>query len=268
MTLLNLADAGLEQIWTCIDYHVKFRGTFTVHWSFRPDVTQLKSALLDLYGKRCDRLGRRLTLSNEYTLGQIAKSIVVGVTLVSFNYDTLVENLVFKRKKELQLRHCPGAPADGVVRVVKPHGSASWDLNDLKREVTDGPPILESLAGVVDSEPLVLGAVPLKSELIAEVQCYHRSYRVFDVILRHWRGVADAIRDADRLVVLGYSFPGEDTYARFFFREAMRERKQPSLDVEYYELPNMAAKTRCAIMEAFGDSARPKYKGPVTPAPR
>jgi hypothetical protein len=118
-------------------------------------------------------------------------------------------------------------------------------------------------------EPLVLGAVPIKSELIAEVQCFHGTPRVFEIVRDHWRGVADAIRDADRLVVLGYSFPEEDSYGRFFFAEGIRERqKTRPLRIEFYERPERESIVRSSICTAFSRNSDIRYQGEVTPAPR
>jgi hypothetical protein len=239
-------------------------------------VPELKRALLQLYGSTCDDAAKSLRLSNRYTLGSVLKQIEAGDTLISFNYDTLVERLFMKRKNSHRLLHCSGPPGNGVVRFAKPHGSSSWNLRDLGHDLTDGTPAIRSLDQVdANTEPLLLGAVPIKSELIIEVQCHYCTHRVFEVVLHHWRAVADAVRDADRLVVLGYSFPKEDAYGRFFFREAMRERQsiasssdRPPLRVEYYEVPERAEQAACSICAAFPGELNIQYQGRVTAAPK
>ena len=273
---ISLPEAGLEDIWTCIDYHAKFRGTFPTNWSLKRTVPELKRALLQLYGSTCDDAARTLRLSNRYTLGSVVNQIEAGDTLISFNYDTLVERLFMKRGSSHRLLHCSGPPGNGVVRFAKPHGSSSWNLYDLGHDVTDGTPAISSLEQVdPNNEPLLLGAVPLKSELIIEVQCYYRTHRIFEVVLLQWRALAEAVRDADRLVVLGYSFPKEDAYGRFFFREAMRERQlmnsssdRPPLRVEYFEVPERAEQTACSICAAFPGELNIRYQGKVTAAPK
>lgn len=263
-----LPEAGLEQIWTCIDYHAKFSGAFEIGWDSTPVVRELKSALLVLYGPTCDDEADKLTVIDSYSLGRIVQEIKPQDTLISFNYDTLVERLA--RQRGINLRHGLGSPREDEVRFAKPHGSASWNQRNLGDDLTDGPPALksfdprEALLGNID--PLLLGAVPMKSELIREVQhCYHVP-RVFDVVLCQWRIVAEALREADRVVVLGYSFPQEDSYGQFFFHEAIRKRPK-SLQVEYYELPNKAEQVACAIASAFLGKANIQYEGVVAPAP-
>jgi len=267
----SLPEVGLEEVWTCIDYHAKFPGAFTISWEPAGAVVrELKSALLRLYGRTCDNEAEKLAVSGTYKLGQIINEIKPGDTLVSFNYDTLAERLVQKRK--IMLLHGSGSPPEGVVRFAKPHGSASWDLHihNLGHDLTDGPPAVISLddydakLGTVD--PLLLGAVPIKSELILEVQSCHHVHWVFEVILCQWRAVANALRDVDRLVVLGYSFPKEDVYGRFFFREAMRGRSKP-LRVEYYEVREQRERTARSIVSALPSELGIQWKDEISPAP-
>jgi len=277
-----LKQVGLEEIWTSIDYHAKFEVAFRTEWEPRGKVVQeLKSALLLLYGSRCDEAAEKLTLSatkarrlfrgkGEYTLSSIIRDIKPGDTLISFNYDTLVERLCLRRN-DLNVRHAV-APADNIVRFSKPHGSASWDIHNLSGDMIDGPPVLDSLdkdqAKSDAVNPLVLGAVPIKSELIREVQQFYHAVRVYEVIFHQWRAVADAVRDADRLVVLGYSFPPEDTYGSFFYHEAMLERAAATgLRVEYYEKRDRKHQTERSIRLALPGVSRIYYKGEVTPAP-
>ena len=187
-------------------------------------------------------------------MSNILNQVKPGDALVSFNYDTLVESLCVKRNG-LMVRHS-AAPVANIVRFSKPHGSASWNRRNLIGDTIDGPPLLTSLdedeakSNTVD--PLLLGAVPIKSELIREVQHWFNVGRVYDVIYRQWQAVADAVWDADRLVILGYSFPPEDTYGRFFFGEAMRERPPgQALQVEYYEKEERKKKAECLIRAAI-----------------
>jgi len=111
-----------------------------------------------------------------------------------------------------------------------------------------------------------LGAVPIKSELIQEVQEWHTVPIVFNVIRAQWRAVQSAISDANKLVVLGYSFPPEDTYGRFFFREGMLARQGRLLRVEYYAMRQSADKIGASILEALPGELHIKYQGKVTPA--
>jgi hypothetical protein len=114
------------------------------------------------------------------------------------------------------------------------------------------------------NDPFVLGALPIKSELLREVQtCYSPGEIVFKVIMHQWQVVVDAVRDVDELVVVGYSFPKEDLYGRFLFQEGLRERRaEPIRRVEYY---NTSAESGTSILEVFGaEDTEVVWKGPVT----
>ena len=134
--------------------------------------------------------------------------------------------------------------------------------------MTDGEPLLDSLDHEqvkqrCGPDALLLGAVPLKSELIFEVQEYYRTGRVFEVIREQWRTVANAVGTAERIVVLGYSFPKEDTYGRFFFREGMTMRNSDlPLQVDFYNRSGDPS----AIQDVFPKANPICFKGPVTPA--
>jgi hypothetical protein len=104
----------------------------------------------------------------------------------------------------------------------------------------------------------------MKSELIFEVQKCCAPH-VFTVIMNQWQAVVEAVRDADVIIVLGYSFPKEDEYGRFFFREGMRQRGKPLKRIEYY---NTSRDSACAIREVFGEEPKIVWKRRVTPVGR
>jgi hypothetical protein len=259
-------NVGLEELWTCIDLHTKFPEVFPISWKPRGVITELKSALVRMYGRHCDQLSERIPPSDTCTIvAEVANKIQAGDTLVSFNYDTLIERVV-KNIGSVPMRH--GMHLEpGTIRFAKPHGSTSWSIQDLGYSVTNGAPIVDSLGheevenGV---DPLLLGAVPLKSELIFEVQEYYRSRRVFEVVREHWRTVAKAVATATRIVVLGYSFPKEDIYGRFFFHEGNSMRNDElSLSIDAFSLSDEIVTT---VKKLFPMASSICFKGPVTAA--
>jgi len=267
----DLSRIGLEDLWTCLDYYAKlsgFNGALPTHDWLWPAVKELKEqALLWLYGRRCDDAANSLPDSDGYTLGELVKNqIKNGDVVISFNYDTLIERLA--RCFDVPLRHCSGEP-HGYVKFLKPHGSASWPLNGLTsvlNRVTDGDPLVDSLTEDMGNEPLMLGAVPIKSELLREVQkCHTPGEVVFQVIMHQWRGVVEAVRDADELIVVGYGFPKEDQYGRFLFQEGVRMRSCPFKKIEYY---NRRAESGASLLEIFArEDTEIVWKGPVRGAP-
>jgi len=253
---------GLEEIWTCIDFHAKFPFAFPIPWikPRGPVVGELKSALLRLYGRNCDALAERLASDPDAncTAVRIAREVRAGDTVVSFNYDTVFERLI-RRFSGVRLRHGMRLVAD-TIRFAKPHGSASWPIGDLRYELTQGDAVLDSCAEGED--PLLLGAVPIKSELIFEVaERYNR--RVFEVILEQWRTLSAAMSQVDRVVVLGYRFPPEDTYGRGFFREGLKQRP-PSVGYQV-DVYNRDADLQL-VHAVFPSATSICFRGPMTAA--
>lgn len=112
-------------------------------------------------------------------------------------------------------------------------------------------------------QPLLLGAVPIKSELLAEIQKNHEP--AFDTINLQWREAVQAISRAEQLTILGYGFPPEDQYGRFLFREASARRPAPVLlPVWYYTLPTDRSRIETALREIFGPAVNYEYKGAVS----
>jgi hypothetical protein len=133
-------------------------------------VPELKRAIVFRYGSRCEDAAKAIGRSTHCTLVHFLRDRVKpGDAIISFNYDTVVERLA--KRLGLKLTHCLGRPPRGKVRFAKPHGSVSWQIGDLPVSVPR-PPMLRSLSatnietGNARTEPLVPGAVPIKSELI------------------------------------------------------------------------------------------------------
>ena len=145
----------------------------------------------------------------------------------------------------------------------------NWVEKCIEWTTPDGQVVMDPMAPNAvgpQREPLLLGAVPIKSELIQEVQQAHFP-QVWDVVTSQWKLVTHAIRDAESFIIVGYGFPAKDQYGRFLFREAMKLRSAKSPVVEFYELPDRASCTETNIRHAFGrHELQPEWKGPVTAA--
>jgi hypothetical protein len=274
---------GLEAVWSCMDYYAKLHraiGQPAPWWCQRncgwdsPDSRELKKSLLRVYGTIQETEVDAIPVDAAYTLVKILRDAQPGDAVISFNYDTVAERLANRMGVGL----CAAGRGDIADKIVfaKPHGSLTWQI-DLRHagepghvttESGDGKPLL-TLATAEDiddfKEPLVLGAVPIKSELILEVQERFRVPEVFRTIQMQWRAVVHSICAADKLLVLGYSFPPEDQYGRFLMQEGVRQRHGRVLDIDFYDLPGSQAQTAKQIDGVFG-SCRGKlsYCGPVT----
>jgi len=267
---------GLEPVWRCMDFYAKLQPAIGTPPPWIGESPQLKKALLQVYGRRCDQLADDLPDNDSYTLGNILKTqLQPGHRLISFNYDTVVERLA--TRFGIGLRSAGAANTNDAIVLVKPHGSTSWPLelptldrlsSDVRSAASDGGPLLDSLTDAdvdVCREPLVLGAVPIKSELIREVQKCNGSPKVFATIQQQWKAVVQAICDADSLVVVGYSFPKEDHYGRFLMQEGVRRRNGRVLDIAFYDLQSGQHQSEIQIREVFGACIRAlTFCGPVT----
>lgn len=268
----------LEEVWTAFDFYAKLERALPARKPWRDESRNIKRAILRVYGKHCDRLAQGLPLDASYTLGQLFENAVKpGDTLVSFNYDTLVERVAKRFGHKLSVANSGCTSSKKAVLLTKPHGSVSWAIDFKKRTVKwheNGLPLFESLSEKVVAkkrepcEPLVLGTVPIKSELIREVQCHIPE--IFSVVVCQWKALIDALIKADTVVMVGYSFPREDLYGRFLIKEAVRKRKtrkrKTKLNIQYFELPDKAPEISKEIVSVFGDEiACLEYMGEVKP---
>jgi hypothetical protein len=258
----------LEPVWSCIDWYAKLQPALPRPKPWEDESPQIKKALLAVYGARCDDAADHVR--DDSTIAQLFQSeLQTGDVLISFNYDTIAERVAVRCGRQLRSALQGG---DGVL-FAKPHGSTSWTLDHRSHEVTwfspDGSPLLRSLSAAdidCSREPLLLGAVPIKSELIREVQAYCGVVSVFDAISAQWRTVVEAIRDAEALVVVGYSFPVEDRYGRFLVQEGLRLRAR-DLRIEFFEVEDRAADRAREIFDVFpGRVHELVYRGRVKPS--
>jgi hypothetical protein len=256
---------SLEPVWSCLDWYAKLQPALPLPKPWHGESRDLKKALLGVFGRRCDDLAS--CVREDSTLATLLRDeIGPGDTVVSFNYDTIFERVAARCSRKLVSSPC----GDAAVAFAKPHGSTSWTLDLVKKDLTwlsrDAAPLLMSLSpDDVDRglEPLLLGAVPIKSELIREVQREGGVPTVFDVVSAQWRILVEAVRDCDTLVVVGYSFPAEDRYGRFLLQEGMRLRRR-GLRVELFELPDKAAERHGEILAALGARVEQVvHRGPV-----
>jgi hypothetical protein len=269
---------SLEDVWACVDYYSKFsshESAFRIlpnqtPWDHPEDV---KRALLDVYGIRCDRAAEQLPIDGSYTLGRLLSELAPDDVLVSFNYDTIAERLAGGFGHRLRApRAQPSSASPGPI-FAKPHGSVSWRMRDGDRSVCwedGGQPILDSLSSdlIPGENPVLLGAVPMKSELIREIHTAKDANglswpNLFATIACQWRTVVESIRTAQRVIAVGYSFPADDRYGRFLFQEALRRRRDKPV-VEFYERRDCAAERAAEIMRVFSCHAEHlHYRGPV-----
>lgn len=257
----------LEPVWSCIDYYAKLQAALPLAAPWKHGSQEIKKAVLSVYGRPCDEAA----VAADSTLATLLRGAAPGDVVISFNYDTIAERLA--ARLGMKLISTPRGINESGIRFAKPHGSVSWTLNlktgSLHWAQPNGVPLLRSLCDQdVDCgrEPLVLGAVPIKSELIQQVQAHLGLASVFDAIAMQWRALVEAIRDANVVVVAGYSFPAEDQYGRFMISEGLRLRTA-GVSVEVFDLDCNKARQAEVIAQTFRSKLRELvFHGPMKPS--
>jgi hypothetical protein len=235
---------------------------------------QLRRALLDAYALE-DEFAR-LPKAASFTLKDVVGSLRDGDVLISFNWDTVAERLA--RDLGVSLRAAARPPLDhSSVWLVKPHGSLSWEdrgeHEDLLWHDGRGGPRFDPIAvhrvfaGTNYVQPFVLGAVPIKVELLAATQ---PNQAIYTVLADQWAAVVDAISRATELTVVGYGFPAEDGHGRFLFRQAATRRPTslPAPTISYYALPRDCGRIEDALRDIFDSRISYTFLGPVAGPPR
>lgn len=260
-------DWDLGAAWTRLDYLTKLAWAAETDLDLAAANVEIRKALLDVYGgtRRQLRRSRKRT----ETIRKLLRGASPGDVVVSFNYDLLVEQLAAEAEVELVQGPCGHRGCRRCVQLIKPHGSLAWSATRRRGRTAvhwrgvDKRPLLKPLqksrvsAGHV---PLVLGVVPIKSELLPEVQIAHEAREVHEAIVRQWRAATAAARRADQIEVVGYSFPPEDQYGSFLFFESTRARARRP-EVSFWELEVSAFEVARRLVEVFG--VWPTWRRPV-----
>lgn len=252
----------LSQAWTRLDYLDRLGWALDDSFDRAAASVELRRALLTVYGRHGPDLARRVARGHSQTARDLLREVSPGDVLISFNYDVLLEHLARAVGLHLVQAPCEACPrrAHRCVQLVKPHGSLSWRVEVGRRGTrvqwrgSQGAPLQRPLRPEqvnAGSRPLVVGAVPIKAELLHEPRQGAEASPVHEVIVAQWRSALAAVRRAERAVVLGYSFPPEDQYAAFLFREAARARRRP-LRVEFFEVEAQAEVTAGRLLDVFG----------------
>ena len=84
-------------------------------------------------------------------------------------------------------------------------------------------------------QPFVVGAVPIKTELIDSKELHGTDpQNPYAVLEGQWKAFMDALQETDDLVVAGYSLPDDDAYGRFLIQEAIARRSHRVQQVYFY----------------------------------
>jgi hypothetical protein len=176
-------------------------------------------------------------------LSRLATSwCATGATVVSFNYDLLVERTVTELKLTqswLDIYRTPlsnrsatlvagmtfglGKPPGPTLALLKLHGSINWGYAGINATSRDSIYLLESDLGwsdVEDGQPALPRHWGLHDDLepmIVPPTGTKSSYYSSAGLRGQWRRAAAALQSATSITIVGYSFPTTDHAARHFF---------------------------------------------------
>lgn len=207
---------------------------------------------------------------NKAVLGQLAEFIVErNITCITFNYDDVFDEALWNKRK-LPARVQTGDPGpfwhpdDGYgflcsswyralqpsysvtvgssMRLLKLHGSLNWRTKLGARSpfsldsIVHSEPWLKPQSGSpldtlevkllnshLNPRPLIVPPVLTKASLIAE-----------PVLQRTWSCAYETLKQAKKVLFVGYSFPVTDLAARFLFKETLDRKHQPQVSVVNY----------------------------------
>ncbi|MEI9948279.1 MAG: SIR2 family protein [Pseudomonadota bacterium] len=167
-----------------------------------------------------------------------ASQLAEGNTIVTFNYDTVLETL--------------GGMSTGVVRhlgkrttilpwvnqsledkrdvpILKLHGSVSWSTKGARPSILNEHELSLDVAFEHGYVPLLASPGPAKH------QARHGELAPL------WNRMHAAIEFADTLVFMGYRFPPSDSTARLDIFKAIKSNKQPHLKIHVVLGPNVGS---------------------------
>lgn len=189
------------------------------------------------------------------------QNLTADDTVISFNYDLVIENLRSALQKAdaegadlggLQLRVITTAndlAKPGFAKVLKLHGSVDWALDPRgeDRVWAKGCPWLEDDR----IEPVIGTPGPGKFDATQNLGWL-------------WRAAEGAIRSAEEMILVGYRFPESDGYAREALLDALRDsnvqrvhsvlgRSSPDAERLKYLLQMSRAKAQPLVLPLFAE---------------
>jgi len=159
-----------------------------------------------------------------------AKTLGSNDTIITFNYDCVLEllNTQSKNIHVVRLGGDPGAP--GCARLLKLHGSVNWMISGLASDKLALPKGGEQIQVLPqsdfdfslkceDHELAIASPGPIKKAVSA------------GWLAELWDIAARAIEEADAVVFIGYRFPPSDSHARQRLLSALTRNSRPYLAV-------------------------------------
>jgi len=154
-------------------------------------------------------------------------------TFISLNYDTILEQELTRADLPWHYLHVQTDQprAESGIRILKPHGSFNWLFKGNEPSVnisTDyrlTPVMHHSCTINRFKEAMIIPPTQLKQAInVPKTQSQVTS----DLLSKIWQSTSDALADASRVFIIGYSFPATDHHLRTLFHQIRhtRDRKK------------------------------------------
>jgi hypothetical protein len=234
-TLLDLAHLGTPKLdlrvpdWPLTKRQIMGMIAETFQWhqyEFQAEVLEGRQAQT-LHGPQPFGLGLRRE-SALSTIEKWVRILVPGDTIVSFNWDTLHESVLWRAKKwhyadgyGFKARDAP-SQTHSPITILKLHGSVNW----AQGSEDDREPEIEHkdtfFPGAVDDyETFRRGTGTWNEGRNLIVPSYLKDLSANRLLLQLWELAREALGEADNLTVIGFSLNEADTPARHLFGSAL-----------------------------------------------
>jgi len=283
---------ALDKVWGAIDTRVKLQFIWGLNLPGTPFLPpnekkiyktnldpwgfagfELRCVLARVYGNDLN-IQIQKAVEGSCTLKMELVKLEPGDCVISFNYDLLVEKILEKLEKKINIAHPYLGPGNASYSILlsKPHGSLNWVYwspeNEISIQILNEPmredDIDFSFEQKATRQPGIAAPVPFKSEIISPELQVRKVPSFFYLLIAQWRWAIECLSKAEKLVILGYGFPREDIYLRYLFAEAAAKRKpDKKLEIEVYETEQHYQEVKGEIEKIFKSVSRIQYKGKV-----
>lgn len=228
--------------------------------------SQYKSSLRLLTDCIAEKSERAINEGKDKSIEIFIKNVSDNDTIITFNWDTLIEKYLMKHKKTINLV----GDLSGGVTLLKLHGSLSWQclpndrehfypeyfltLSEEERLICRKDHDYMDLWDALNSLPHIITPIRNKTPLQS------------DFIKKIWHEAFNALIQAEKILIIGYSLPPEDSHARALLRSSIQISKSnrpeslflidpnPDVAARYYSTitPNMTYMQRYFNGEELG----------------
>ncbi|MDI6753519.1 MAG: SIR2 family protein [Thermodesulfobacteriota bacterium] len=166
------------------------------------------------------------------------------IAFITFNYDCYLENALnpnFKYIKTNDNVEEIDLLLHGETPIIKLHGSLNWEENSILRSIIFHSPPYEKARQVKPTyendgywlQPAIIPPTIFKQEINDDARA---DDILTQTILQQWRAAIRVLIDAEKIMIIGYSFPPADYHSRRIFQIARMRRKmehKPPFEILY-----------------------------------